>query len=272
MGEYARKRGEELCKLGTADDWRYVRRSEATRFARGCDNSAEIRAMMQDPQILYRFPFPNEDATEHDLSAINQRDMTAGAFALYVPLGVLCRVEHGHICHSMQAPMGGHQLNVFHPCPFDGDRMEKALESGVLSTSPMSRPFAVIAGERYDANGNARTIFECGYCRAPFSLPADELAEVQRMQGQHNGFASLLARLTARGTEGAPPTPAKVEPDSETIAAMAPKISCAACTLASVDMTHTDEHAESCPKRTEGKPTPAPEAPKRRGFVRPGQK
>jgi hypothetical protein len=101
MGEYATRRVrvtkenpygyEQVCKVGTCDDWRYVRRSEAERLAlTDAGGGTNIPHTLNEPSILYRFPFPWEDKEEHDLAAINNRSMFyTRTFSLaYGPEGV----------------------------------------------------------------------------------------------------------------------------------------------------------------------------------------
>jgi hypothetical protein len=204
MGEYHTIRTAEggydqLCKLGTMDDWRYVRRTEVEALT-GVDagRSTNLPHALKDPSILYRFPWPDEDAYAGDLAHINQRDMFR-TFTLPVPQEWLAGLEHTARWVSMGAANGGgtYNVNIAVPCP-----LSAAFTSQGLKNSGAT-PILQIVGERTDRQGHTRTIFGCGYCERLYAFPATpELARVQailRTWRPHNAwYAQVADRLKAR--------------------------------------------------------------------------
>ncbi len=187
---------EFLCKLGKMDDWRYVRRQEAKLLAeKDAGAGSDMDRFLRDPATLYRFPWPDEDRYIHDLPHINGRDLFR-TWVIEMPeelADVLDGLEHGNICASIgPANWHGFNVNVFVPCPLsiDADLVRPTSKPKILS----------IYGERYDLDGNGRTIFRCGFCEKPFSMAPDELdrfwADLKARKEFASGwFAMFVDRL-----------------------------------------------------------------------------
>lgn len=195
MGEYASRmvngKIEQVCKVGTCDDWRYVRRCEAERLSIGdMRQGTNMDSALAEPSILYRFPFPDEDLPfghfeGYDLSAINQRSMFR-ALSLRVSETALRSMDHRHISERLKnGDWPGAGVNVAVPCPWSA-----RFDALQLAHSPLT-PLATLYGERY-ADGIGRTIFACGFCEAPFSLDEAELATVDAIDPK------IQSRLRAR--------------------------------------------------------------------------
>ncbi|MEA3203307.1 MAG: hypothetical protein QOI63_982 [Thermoplasmata archaeon] len=165
MGEYFRHRGGTGHKLGTQDDWRYVRLDEVRRDLRHATNPETLQDGLKDPSTLYRFPWPDED--HDDRHAIQRRSMFRTDYLLIPP-------DLAHIFGSF------HHTGT---CPNGSGK------------GPPLDCLATIYGERVNADG-ARTIFRCGYCAAPFSMAPDDVARLQakdpslvrqRLKANHGG-------------------------------------------------------------------------------------
>jgi hypothetical protein len=89
MGEYLSQHDTNeadgamlLAKIGTADDFRYIRRAELERLAGSrIDYLGMARAGLGDLATLYRVPWPDEDAQPFD-SLQGRDDMSAKMAAL----------------------------------------------------------------------------------------------------------------------------------------------------------------------------------------------
>ncbi len=187
---------DHLCKLGTCDDWRYVRRQEAEHLAkRDAGAGTDMDRFLRDSGTLYRFPWPDEDRHLHDISHINGRSLFRN-WVMELPdelAGVLEGLEHKKICASIgPEDWHGYHVNVFVPCPLSAD-------AGLVA--PTGQPkIASIYGERYDAEGNGRTIFRCGFCEKPFSMSPEEVEKFRtdlkgRSEYASGWFAMFVERL-----------------------------------------------------------------------------
>lgn len=165
MGEYYKN-----VKLGTMDDWRYVRHEEIVNLHNtGVVAEGIVWALNPENQVLWRFPWPTED--NQDYTASNERDMFKD---WTLPDGVCKGPEtHKHVTLHVSDHYA-YNINVFIPCPAGPDFAKSGLTS-----SQISHPVHII-GERYDADGNARTIFECAYCHQMFSLSDEEIEPVRK--------------------------------------------------------------------------------------------
>ena len=135
-----------LCKLGTMDDYRYVRRSEVERLAlTDVGQSADLSRVLTHGSILYRFPWPDEDAHAGSLDHINGRDMFR-TFTLPVPPELLDQVEHQDRWVSMGAANqgGAYNVNVAIPCPLAPPFRERGFKNSGAT------PIFQILGERTD--------------------------------------------------------------------------------------------------------------------------
>lgn len=168
MGEFAQRRTvqgtEQVLKLGTIDDFRYVRRQELEAWQLHDADPDTIQAYLDDPNTLYRFPWSNEDGQQIGDITLNDRDMFRTVQLRLPPV----EYEHGKITVHLQAPKGGYQHNVWFPCLHHPDfDLKKSIED--------VRHVVTIFGERYDEQGRGRTIFLCGYCKVPFSIGPEHM-------------------------------------------------------------------------------------------------
>jgi hypothetical protein len=182
MGEYATTRRPDgtidtLCKVGTCDDWRYVRRAEAERLAVGdAGQGTDFPTALAEAGILYRFPWPWEDGEEHAVDLIAKRDMfKTYTFALPGAGFMADFIDHeDYVVHKDAG-------TLVMACP-----LSPAFLAAGLNTRDV--PAIVnVYGERYAA-GTARTIFRCGFCQRPFSVPASRL-DIFREAAQNTAIA-----------------------------------------------------------------------------------
>lgn len=161
MGDYMRLMNGSQVKIGTAGDNRYMRHDEALRFL-FLDQGDQLQGNLDYVGADWRFPYPSEDNQE--LHQVSERCMfDIEVFA--IPFELLPKV-HDKVCvHIESVARLSYGVNRMLPCPLSAD------DKGGIAASPI----VAIYSERYDAAGNARTVFECGYCRALFSLAEDEL-------------------------------------------------------------------------------------------------
>ena len=122
------RQGEQLVKAGTCTNWRYVRRSECLKwlpFDGG--NGADIKAAINNGKLLYRFPFPDEDAGGANnpktsqiinFDAINKRDM-------FRTFSFRCEgIEVLHQDRCIPVSVVGESaphINIFVKCPASGN-------------------------------------------------------------------------------------------------------------------------------------------------------
>ncbi|UBF29912.1 hypothetical protein K9N68_37515 (plasmid) [Kovacikia minuta CCNUW1] len=184
MGEFLTNHaGEQLCKAETMSDFRYIRYEELKFWAPSDGgHGTDCQAVLEDQDTLYRFPYPWEDnhCARNDsgeilgirFSAINSRDMfkTMAFYGFAIPE----QVEHKPVYAHLKGRSMGGGINVSLPCPVDPRFKPEPYPIG-KSSNPVTSCIA-IAGERYDANGVGRTIFECGWCETYFSLDPGTLA------------------------------------------------------------------------------------------------
>lgn len=156
------------------DDWRYVRRSECEAWSPyDAKEETNVLEALQDPNTLYRFPFPDEDRLESILSfnwqTINERDRDRTLEFTYETKDIV----HGEIVTSVVPNSNGRSINIWLPCP-------------IITPYPLKKskgnPVALctILGERYDERGNARTIFSCDWCNEPFSVGDEEISKIRQ--------------------------------------------------------------------------------------------
>jgi hypothetical protein len=168
---------EQLCKVGTMDDWRYVRRSEVEKMAEiDAGDGANMQMAMAHGNLMYRFPWPDEDEYEHNLDHINTRDMFR-TYTVPVPQEVLDVFDHDVRWVPIGAANqgGAFNVNVAVPCP-----TSEAFRKLGLKNSGVQSPILQVIGERV-SNGWARTIFGCGYCEKMFSLPEGPELDLVRL-------------------------------------------------------------------------------------------
>lgn len=176
MGEYATiatDDGDYKCvaKLGTCDDWRYTRREEAEAWeSKDAGHQTNVKMTLNESGILYRFPFPDEDGQSVEDSEFQARDMFR---TVQIRMAKMDGIEHKEMVQSIEPKGGGYHLNVWIPCPRS--------DAFNLKSSGRGSDIAVVIGERYDADGNGRTIFACGYCGAKFSVDSAEIEELKEL-------------------------------------------------------------------------------------------
>jgi hypothetical protein len=162
MGDYVELADGDRIKIGTAGDNRYMRRDEA-EFLVLFDRGGEVRGNLEYQGALWRFPLPNED--NRTLEAIRDCSMF-DRLTFTVPRELL-PMEHDSICVHIKGKNGACGINRLLPCPLSPE--------DTVYGSNVPSPIVDIVGERYDAEGRARTIFACGYCDRYFSISEDEL-------------------------------------------------------------------------------------------------
>jgi hypothetical protein len=187
MGDYfSNRQGEQLVKAGTCTNWRYVRRSECLKwlpFDGG--NGADIKAAINNGKLLYRFPFPDEDAGGANnpktsqiinFDAINKRDM-------YRTFSFRCEgIEVLHQDRCIPVSVVGESaphINIFVKCPASGNLP-------YLTSLGGASPYIGIVGEHYDQDGvdnpdaKPYTIFRCCWCDQWFSVGAEEIEIIRK--------------------------------------------------------------------------------------------
>ncbi len=194
MGEYFTVKAdnkfgyESTCKLGTCNDWRYTRREEAEYLAPlDAGFGTNIPAALAEESILYRFPFPWEDAKNHSLkeilSRISKRDMNLH-YILPAPFALLSTILHKELVLSYQG------LNYFVPCPFS-ETFRKAVSHQWIRISHCDYRQLIVYGEQYHA-GQAATVFKCRYCDRLFYLNQEELDLLKPPENKNPSKDSLL--------------------------------------------------------------------------------
>ena len=213
MGEYVTLPGGHHVKFATADDARYVRRAELEKvLALVVDDKerADATPYLADSSVLWRFPFPDEDgASWKDIGkrsmfrshAVLARRLApkfgreVGPEEARVADAIMRRVDHKHMTFRAGSAVTKDALpglgpNVGVSCvatlvSASGDRVI-ALRKDFDEKSPVWFSAGAdegvpieISGERYDAEGRGRTVFCCGWCGAPFSLPAVDLDAIR---------------------------------------------------------------------------------------------
>jgi len=187
MGEYLyNSKRKNLCKLGTCEDWRYVRRDEclALRAMGYVYDSWDYIDRNDRKGPIFRFPWPHEDdpialtdalGGAAIVEAVNNRDMS---FNCCYPMAaeLAFEIEHGDYCHSPKGNYSRESLscngNWFLPCP----NSKEASEIGHWSNGDRRYQIQII-GERQNPNG-WYTVFGCPYCDFHFALLAEEIAKV----------------------------------------------------------------------------------------------
>jgi hypothetical protein len=203
MGEYHTRRNQDggytsICKVGTCDDWRYVRRSEVEAMAQHdageqTDMGWALNPGDNGPAPIFRFPFPYEDQKEGRIEHIQQRNMFE-TIEFQAPAAIMGLFEHQEMVKYLE-PAGKNAwgANVWIPCPMT--------DKFTLRANPI-KPVLSIYGERYDDKGNPRTIFACAWCGSIFAITEDELPDMRNALRQ-SGLAGIADRITARATKPA---------------------------------------------------------------------
>lgn len=196
MGEYTTIRGYGQLKLGTCEDWRYVRRDELELLAKHCDadshehSASSLRELEKSPDLFFRLPVPWEDDDKATVSGLVSKIGARNMFEHQKTHRTLFHVRDGQPLefphrHSVQSFSIGHtyNVNVYVPCPFmlperraAGDespaRVALADELARLcSERPAPMLFAV-------ADKLTGTVFACPYCEAWARLDACDLARL----------------------------------------------------------------------------------------------
>jgi hypothetical protein len=203
MGEYLTERvGDQIVqrmKAGTMDDWRYVRMSEMEVWAPiDARDNTNVFDALSDTDILWRFPWPDEDGDVSGLSfnwsTMQKREMGR---SIWFQWNTRNGIDH----HERWLPMHpegleySHNVNIAIPCPMIPGFPLKTSRGGFT-------PLASIYGERRNAKGETRTVFTCAWCGAAFSIGADELEQVQQAilhSGKDNEwFHQVAARIKPR--------------------------------------------------------------------------
>jgi hypothetical protein len=207
MGEYHSIRTgdnqyDQPCKLGTSDDWRYVRRTEAEQLALvDAGHGANIPRALKEPSILYRFPWPDEDAHAGDTHHIAGRDMFR-THTMPVAQALMETLDHRSRWVSMGAANqgGSYTVNVAIPCP-----LSQEFRQGAFKNSGAT-PILQILGERVDAHGHTRTIVGCGYCEQMYALDEDAIVTLQAVlrtwRPSGPWYTAVADRLKARPDPG----------------------------------------------------------------------
>jgi hypothetical protein len=213
MGEYVTLTGGQGFKYATADDARYVRRCELEEvlpLVVADKERAEAASYLVDPRVLWRFPFPDEDGASWEKIGERSMSRSRAAFARRVPYtfgrevgpeearvadAIMRQVKHKHMSFRAGSALTKEAIpglgpNVSVACvamlvSAAGERVI-AQRKGFDEKSPVWFSTGAdegipieIYGERYDAEGRGRTIFCCGWCGAPFSLPARDLDAIR---------------------------------------------------------------------------------------------
>jgi hypothetical protein len=182
MGQYAFKNGQQGLKVGTMDDFRYVRYGEAERLvASGNDQNGDIRYGLETLSAVFRFPFPDED-NQGD-SKIGERSMFRTLPPFKISADLISKFDHGErvISLSPEFTQLSYNNNVFLPCPV-GEAIKKA---GIKQSG--TALLANIYGERYDKDGKPRTIFRCAWCGSPFSVGASDIDAIRETIAKDHG-------------------------------------------------------------------------------------
>lgn len=204
MGEYATIQGVEV-KLGTCDDWRYVRHDEAERWQHTANGGGDgIRWALAEPSILWRFPYAWED-NGHPAD-LNERTMGRPSIICAVP-GPPSAHDHRRFCVGCSPSGGGFNVNIYVPCPYTlsgrfGQEPASDLEIQYCSAVP-DRMLAEIWGERHSGERGHRTVFRCIYCKAPFCLTPNEVSEVEPVAGGSDDRGEAMRQSIRERLKGA---------------------------------------------------------------------
>jgi len=162
-----RKSVRTVCRLGTNNDWRYVRRQEAELLApRDAGKSADFSASLQDTLTLWRFPWPDEDDQLGRTKLISERDMHRVA-KVTLPDGFLARIPHTRMSIPVRlTPFAAPYFDLLIQCP---------LSAGFdLEVSGHTPTIINIIGERDYA-----TVFGCAWCHRQFTAQPDNLDRIK---------------------------------------------------------------------------------------------
>lgn len=163
MGDYMRLSDGSQVKIGTAGDNRYMRHDEALQFL-PLDHSSELQGNLEFFGADWRFPYPAED--DQDLEHVDKRSMFD--IEVFTLPRELLPEKHDDVCVQIGSVARlSYGINRVLPCPLSKD--DKQYGQNVAT------PIVAIYSERYDAAGNPRTVFACGYCQTLFSLSEEEL-------------------------------------------------------------------------------------------------
>ena len=192
MGEYAKYHGEEV-KIGTCEDMLYLRADQAHLVTALSGSTDPVRD--RESGIRFRFPFPDEDATEPGGFNDPFRKVRIDGPLVREVLNMIDPADHDRI----QFIDGQRGYNVCLPCPevhAKGDGMT-ASEGIVTMTDGTEHPYRVsrngfrgalfVSQQRY-YGGNLVTVVECA-CGAKWRLETVEQAEpvivALRSMGDH---------------------------------------------------------------------------------------
>ncbi len=188
-------------KLGVCGDFRYVRRKELAAIeATDSGSQVAVRACLDEPSMLYRFPFPDEDNDGPE--QIQKRDMFRTVQFEWAAKGL----KHESVWAHIQAHGGGNGNNICFPCP-----TTKEFSALNLKRSGDFAPVVRLYGERWNEMGVNRTIFTCGYCEAPFSVDRSELdlVRIEFINYWASASANFAEKIADRFRARTDPLPVK---------------------------------------------------------------
>lgn len=185
MGEYAKFRGESV-KIGTCEDMYYLRYDQRHLVV---PQPRNVNPAKDALSIRFRFPFPNEDATD------------PGAFDNYarhvaVPSGWRpsdTSFEHYNV--QFTSPVG-YLMSI--PCPEGG-----ALPEGVHVHKNGWRGDYLLVQQRLIADGRLVPILQCGGCGAKFRVEDPGDIDALRVAFRSYGDAMVRASRDKSPHEGA---------------------------------------------------------------------
>jgi hypothetical protein len=162
-----RKSVRTICKLGTDNDWRYVRRQEAELLLpRDSGESADIAAALQDTLILWRFRWPDEDDQLGKTKKISERDMRRVAKVI-LPNEFLARVPHSRMSIPVRlTPFAAPYFELRIPCP-----LSSKFDLDISGNTPT---IINVVGEREYA-----TVFECAWCHRRITAQPDAMEQIE---------------------------------------------------------------------------------------------
>jgi hypothetical protein len=191
MGEYTHKGGRTV-KIATMDEAFWSRaellKAQADGWRKadgeGYDNLAEL---LSDPGTLYSLP-PRAPR----VFGMETVEYPPARVWFTAPLALAAKMHHKQAAGTIGHP--DHFQRIYLPCPYtpEGRTFCKA-------SAPERFRLAAV-GERYDAHGAGRTIFQCHGCEALFSLgkaEIDSLDATNAFDGEGDArrqWLTLLAR------------------------------------------------------------------------------
>ncbi len=190
MGEYLYNlEHESLCKLGTCENWCYIRRDECFALRKAGNYvyaSWEYIDRNDRKGPIFRFPWPDEDyalktGNNSVIGAVNKRNMF---YCRCYPMSLELAFDIGHREFHIYNPKGiyaeacsfNNQGNWNLPCP----NSKAAAEIGTWDEVGCRYQIQII-GERQNPNG-WYTIFGCPYCDAHFALESKDIEDIDLPQ------------------------------------------------------------------------------------------